>query len=145
MQTTRVWGYARTITDTLWSEARVDVEVLQAAVFGIPPGAETTQFLRVAGQKRRRHARRSERARKRRIDDLVLQVANSAADVALRRREEEEENERRREDEEEVQEEEEGPYDPREHHSDDEEGDEGVTLRPRDGRLSPVWGLAARD
>ena len=140
MELVRLWGFARTVTDALWEAPRVDVEILQTAVYGVQQGGATNNFLRETGRKRRRQAVRTERARKCRIDELILQMANTAADVALRRRDEEEDAQRQRVEEDVQEEEEEEPYDPREPGSAEDE--RKVELRQRDGRLSPIWGLA---
>ena len=54
VESVRLWGFARTVTDCLWAAPRIDVEVLQTAVYGVQRGEPTNNFLRETGRKRRR-------------------------------------------------------------------------------------------
>ena len=52
VESVRVWGYARTVTDPISAVPRVDVEVLQSALFGVQAGGATTRALRRINKKR---------------------------------------------------------------------------------------------
>ena len=141
----RVWGYARTISDPLSPVARVDVEVVQSALFGVPAGAATTRALRRLNRKRRREEKEAEEARKRKREEFMWEMGEKAVDMVLKRKAVEEIGGRSTMAVEEAREEEDIPYDPREHHLESEDEDDRGgkrVLRPRDGRLSPIWGLA---
>lgn len=93
----RVWGYARTVNDPLMIGPRVDVEVLQSALFGIQPGSAINKALQKITRKRKRREEAVRKDRKRKLDDLFLRVAERAVEVAARRRELEEEARRNEE------------------------------------------------
>ena len=97
VESVRVWGYARTVNDPLMTGPRVDVEVLQSALFGVQSGSATNKALQKITRKRKRREEAARQDRKRKLDDLFLQVAERAVEVAARRRELEEEARRNEE------------------------------------------------
>ena len=62
VNTIRMWGHARTVTDPVTHAARVDVELRQKAIFSFPYGAATTAELGRMEKKRKRE-KQAERRR----------------------------------------------------------------------------------
>ena len=130
------------MADLISAVPRVDVEVLQSALFGVQTGGATTRALRRINRKRLRGEEEAERSRRRRLDTLVQRMADRALEVAMRRRELE--DEARRDEREATPTEEEGdanyaPQDTGAGAGDD--NDFNFRMVPRPEGLNPDWGL----
>ena len=96
VQVIRFWGYARSVPDPLINGPRVDIEMCQPAIIGIPEGLQTARAQRKIERKKRR--REDERVKWRRgVDAIIEGVAEQTADILARMREEERGEERARE------------------------------------------------
>lgn len=89
IESVRVWGYARNVADPL-NGPRVDIEVLQTALFGVQQGEATNRALRRINRKRQRKEEATKKESRRRVENLVKIAAEKAVAKAAQRREIEE-------------------------------------------------------
>ena len=83
-QTVRLWGHARNVLDPLTPASRVDIEVVQAHLPGLPQGAATSRQLQRFRRKRQREQEeeKEEKTRKK-MKEILRKIMDEEIDRAV--------------------------------------------------------------